>query len=603
MITQHGNSEALNDKQSLNRGLTGHILALLVYFGCSFLLLIRIHFQIQTQLIAWEPMTGDVSIFIWFYKWWPYAISHGINPLITHVVWAPHGFDLMSSTSVPSLALLFWPVTAWWGPIAAYNLTALSAPALGAWFAYHLCRELGGKFWPSLIGGWLFGFSSYEMAALLGHANLFVTWPVPLLVWLVILRWKRKLGLFWFMTFMTLCLILLFGVSVEVFATTIVFGYLIMLLSIYLDKDWVTRRSLLTLLMFSCAAVGVSTLILSPYLVKMISSLVAIPSPFYPSQYFSIDAANTVIPTPIDWLGGTGLLPISSRFSGFFNEQYAYLGLPLLAMMILFAVEFWREVNTKVLILGSILLLIFSLGPHLTILGQTLPSILPWMIFDHLPLLCQALPARVYMYVSMATAVSAALWLTHSRKSLVFKFSLGLLAVLFLFPNIGSDLWATKPVNPPFFSRGIYKQYLSGNENVVMLPFWADSGKLQLVHGMAVGKADGVSMLWQAETNFYFRSAGGYLAAKPPPISSLPIYQIFLGYSGVTPDYPQELWQFIQGYDIRAFVVEKDQAQQYQAILAPLNIKPILVGGVELYQIPSKILQKPMKMGKRLFYF
>ena len=36
-------------------------------------------------------------------------------------------------------------------------------PAVSAWAAFLLCRHLAGRFWPSLIGGYLFGFSSYEL--------------------------------------------------------------------------------------------------------------------------------------------------------------------------------------------------------------------------------------------------------------------------------------------------------------------------------------------------------------------------------------------------------------------------------------------------------
>src|SRR5213080_3292019 len=56
----------------------------------------------------------DPIAYIWFLNWWPWAIAHGLNPLVTHYVWYPHGFDLAWAGSMPSVALPMWPVT-WLG--------------------------------------------------------------------------------------------------------------------------------------------------------------------------------------------------------------------------------------------------------------------------------------------------------------------------------------------------------------------------------------------------------------------------------------------------------------------------------------------------------
>ena len=44
----------------------------------------------------------DPQIFIWSFAWWPHAILHGINPIFTHAIWAPDGFNLAWATSVRS---------------------------------------------------------------------------------------------------------------------------------------------------------------------------------------------------------------------------------------------------------------------------------------------------------------------------------------------------------------------------------------------------------------------------------------------------------------------------------------------------------------------
>src|SRR5690348_7665275 len=60
---------------------------------------------------------NDPKLFAWMFAWWPHAIVHGENPLVTHVIWAPSGYDLVWATSIPALALAFWPLTALAGPI------------------------------------------------------------------------------------------------------------------------------------------------------------------------------------------------------------------------------------------------------------------------------------------------------------------------------------------------------------------------------------------------------------------------------------------------------------------------------------------------------
>ena len=84
-------------------------------------------------------------------------------------------------TSVPGAALLLWPLTALYGPVAAYNAAIVACPALAAFGAYLLARELSGSFWPSLAGGWVFGFSSYLLGQSLGHLHVALVFPIPLL--------------------------------------------------------------------------------------------------------------------------------------------------------------------------------------------------------------------------------------------------------------------------------------------------------------------------------------------------------------------------------------------------------------------------------------
>ena len=111
-----------------------------------------------------------------------------LNPFVTTALWTPTGSDLVWTTSVPGLALLLAPITLAAGPAAAYNVAAILLPALAATTAFLLCRHLTRSFWPSLAGGYLFGFSSYMLGHELAHLQLTSVFLVPLVA-LVLLRY------------------------------------------------------------------------------------------------------------------------------------------------------------------------------------------------------------------------------------------------------------------------------------------------------------------------------------------------------------------------------------------------------------------------------
>ena len=84
-------------------------------------------------------------------------------------------------TAADMVALLFSPLTLTAGPIVSYNVAAILMPALAAWTAFVLCRRLTHAIWPSLVGGYLFGFSSYVLAqGGGGHLQLSSVFLLPL---------------------------------------------------------------------------------------------------------------------------------------------------------------------------------------------------------------------------------------------------------------------------------------------------------------------------------------------------------------------------------------------------------------------------------------
>ncbi len=111
---------------------------------------------------------GDPIVYIWCLNWWPWAIAHRLNPFVTYYVWFPHGINLTWANSVASAALLMLPVIWLANSVASFNVLSLLAPALSAWVGFLPARYLTQDMFASFIGGYMFGFSSYEIGQMHG---------------------------------------------------------------------------------------------------------------------------------------------------------------------------------------------------------------------------------------------------------------------------------------------------------------------------------------------------------------------------------------------------------------------------------------------------
>lgn len=81
----------------------------------------------------------DVEQNLWYLKWWPYAITHHMNPFLVQNMWVPHGYNLAWQTGFPFPSLALWPITMTALVVATYNVlfTASFTLALG-----YLCSRV-----------------------------------------------------------------------------------------------------------------------------------------------------------------------------------------------------------------------------------------------------------------------------------------------------------------------------------------------------------------------------------------------------------------------------------------------------------------------------
>ena len=424
------------------------LLALLFYLGIASLYFgIGVLNHLHTRLVGFQ---NDPMLFSWLLNWWSYAVTTHINPLWSHSVWAPEGISIANMTAIPSLALPLIPFTKWLGPMATYNLCAIYLSALSAWSAFFLCRALYHRYDCALLGGFIFGFSTYQIGqALGGHLNLLATGILPLFVLLAVQYLKHAIGPKRFILYFSLCLIIQLGISKEIFATSCLMGIISWLIGYFYYAK--LRMSLLRLAAYMLLSGLITFTITAPYWLAFFAHLAS--TSFVPPSYlFTISAqpANLIIPTPI-----TGLSP-TAHYNQWFYTFYAYrienglyIGLPLLSIFAWHCIKQWRQ-NGRFMASVFILCLILCLGWGF-VWGKSLyPSIpMPGIALYFLPLFSKVLLIRLSIFLWLLVALATTAWLASASQHIKLKWLWACVGIIFIVPSFSLT-------HRPWYSQGAY---------------------------------------------------------------------------------------------------------------------------------------------------
>jgi hypothetical protein len=451
----------------------------------------------------------------------------------------------------------------------------LVSPALAAFFAFLLARRLTGAFWPSLLGGWLFGFSAYTLGQETSHLNLTLVFMVPAIVHLVIRALDGELQRRPFVALLTLALLLQLSFSLELFATLTMFGALALLLGWLLGGAAARGRlrAVLPPVGLSYLAAG---LLASPYLYYALKpgGLPVLP---WRTDKFSADLLGFVVPTELTRLGGLRFVSTSEKFTAGFVEGGAYLGIPLLVALALAARAGWRRVEVRLLTWTLLAAMLLALGGHLHVRGSSsIP--LPWAVVHRLPVLGQMLPARFMLYAVLCVSLLTAIWLS-ARGPRIAAWLLALVSVAFLWPATGRHYWQSRPDLPALFSTSAYRHEISRRDTVLVLP---------------VG-IEGQSMLWQGEARLHFAMASGYVVPPeaPDPYKRWPIYPT-LTRDAPVPDQQSAAASFLAAHRVTVVALDARAtgAQAWLPILRQLGWAEKRVAGAILLR-PQGIVPEP----------
>ena len=551
----------------------------------------------------------DANFYVWGMAWWPYAITHGLNPLYSHQIWAPGGVNLAWVTTTPTVSLLMWPVTATVGPVASLNLTLILAPPASAWAAFILCRRLTGKFWPALLAGAVFGFCDYEIShEASGQPNLTVTLLLPLIAYLVLRWWDGSLSRRAFLIWTSLAFAAEFYTFLEAFADLTLIAPLALIIG-YLVAARDVRPKVVRLAVTSAIAYVGGLVLAAPYLYYALRNT---PQSFHQqSTAYWVDLAGVVVPrgpeqlfTPhgpepnrllgMSWLAGV---------AGDDRTPTIYVGVPLLVLFVLVAVFHWSNRLIRLLVPLYVVIFLLALGPKLVI-DDKIVATLPWGYIWSLPLLNSAESQRLMDFGQLVLALVMAIWLAHvtaSKVALAARWGLAGLSLFAIFANLPTFASVVTPQAanwkqadpglplsdevPAFFAQGLYRQYLQPGENVVILSH----------RGNAM-------LLFQAKTGFYFNVAGGFINASLNPDGSAcptskPVQNgvpcQVQALSSLPPSVGRQRVAAFKAYvkqaHIGAIIVEQAWAEQsmYAVGKNGIDFKPTTVGGVTIFQVPK----------------
>jgi hypothetical protein len=393
------------------------------------------------RAIVGSNPASDFQIMTWSLAWWPWAVHHGVDPLRTHLFWPPAGFSSLWMTTIPVPALFALPLTLAAGPLVAYNVLMLAAVVAATGSAYLLCYELTGRVAPSLLGGLAFGLSPYMLGHTLSeHLNLTLVFPLPLLARLGIRYARGKVTRRRFVLGFAALLLVLAGSSLELFADLTLMLAVVGALALVFARS--QRRALRRVGAVVALAYAACLPVLVPIAAVGLSGAHG-PVQSSPANY-AVDLLNALVPTPTLLTGALhSARAVSGRFVGNIGERDGYIGLPLLAVSLLAVRSEWRRGAWIAGLLVAVAFLL-SLGPTLMFWGRPLVG-LPFAI-ARLPVLGDALPARLSLFATLGLSCLCALWFARPGRRAV-RLGTGVLVVVSLMPNFSpshslSHAWA-----------------------------------------------------------------------------------------------------------------------------------------------------------------
>jgi hypothetical protein len=357
----------------------------------------------------------DVDLFSWFIRYSAESVTHGSLPaLVTTAMNAPPGINLMWNTSLLLPGVLLTPVTLLAGPQTTLTLLLTLGFAGSAASLFWVLRRWDVRIGPAALGGALYGFSPALLAAAVGHYHLEFAVLPPLLIdaMLRIVTGRGhpiKNGIW-----LGLLAAAQFYIGEELLVDTVLAAGVVLVVLVVMKPGAVAgqmRRSVAGL----AVTAGVALVICAYALWVQFHGPLAQHGNPWKGNHFRNRAAAFVTPAGNMLLHTPSGAAAVARHPAYISEYVAYLGYPLLIVLIIAAVWYWRDLRVRVAAVACAVLEILSLGGTQVVRGVTVPPVLlPWHWLANLPVVSQMLPDRLSILADGLAAVVLAVALDRA---------------------------------------------------------------------------------------------------------------------------------------------------------------------------------------------
>jgi hypothetical protein len=478
-------------------------LVLALYLAGAFAVTWRLWASPASRMQVGDPT--DIDLFAWFIRYSAESVAHGSLPhLVTTAMNAPRGVNLMWNTSLLLPGVLLTPVTLLAGAQVSLTVLLTLGFAGSAATMFWVLRRWSVSTWPAALGGAVYGFSPAMAASGIGHYHVQFAVLPPLIIDALLriltgrgrpVRTGAWLGV--------LTAVQLFT-GEELLLDTAVAGLVIAVVVVLVNTREIASRA--TAAAAGLGSAAVTALVLAGYglWVQFHGPLTEHGSPWKVTHFrnraaaFVTPGSNLLLHTKTD-------AAAMAAHPSYVVEYVAYLGWPLLVVLLAATIRYWADRRIRVAALSCAVLEIFSLGTVQVVHGVTVPrALLPWHWLSHLPVLSQVLPDRLSILAdglaATVLAVALNLALTNARAAgrgwwrRAIPVAIAVVAVL---PLIPLPYQVTRVGQPPAGYQAAFSRLgLPRDARVLVLPLGYGHQSLPL--------------RWYAETGLPGSMNGGY---------------------------------------------------------------------------------------------
>jgi hypothetical protein len=356
----------------------------------------------------------DVNLFAWFMRYAATAAVHGRLPsLTTAAMNAPRGISLMWNTSLLLPGVLLAPVTLLAGPQTTLTVVLTLGFAGSAASLLVVLRRWGASHLAAAVGGAVYGFSPALLNSGIGHYNLQFAVLPPLIIDALLrivtgrgnaVRTGAWLGL--------LAAAQLFT-GEELLTDTAVAG-LALTVTLVISQRGVTFKKTKDTATGLVVGAVVTLLICGHALWTQFDGPLAeqyVPRLTHYTSFLSAHPSVFVTP-PGDLLFHTSAsAAVAAGYPAHLSEYLAYLGWPLIAVLLAAAVRYWPHPPVRIMAVTFAVLEVLSLGGRYGYAGR----FLPWHWLQGVPVLSQLIPDRLAILADGAAAAVLAFSLDRAR--------------------------------------------------------------------------------------------------------------------------------------------------------------------------------------------